>query len=356
MAFPFSDDHLMLRESAQGWLSDWYDGGKKLEQNGQAAGRAAADDWQGFAVEQGFATVAIDEAYGGAGLGRLGAVVLLEETGRVLFNAPFAASAAATVELVSRLGDEALKASLLPRLAAGAVGIILDGRDTLSFAEGKISGACSRCLDTELADFYLIAIAQGEAVALFEIAANAPGLSAEAETRVDISKYYAGLRFDGVAAAACLSVAAQDFQRALIIARGCFAVEAVGAAQQCLDLVLDYGAQRVQFGRAIASYQAIKHRCADLFIEIETARSACYMAAAAEDEAEAYEAALIAEAYARTAFYNVAADAIQLHGGIGFTWDYPLHYFFKRARALLSQNGEIDAAYDALADILEAAE
>jgi alkylation response protein AidB-like acyl-CoA dehydrogenase len=126
------------------------------------------------------------------------------------------------------------------------------------------------------------------------------------------------------------------------------AAECVGGAQKCLDMTLEYAGQRVQFGRPIASFQAIKHRCADMFILIEAARSAVYAAAVASPE-EKTEAAIIAKAYATDAFFKVAGDAIQMHGGIGFTWEYPLHFFFKRARANRSMFGSSARDYERLA-------
>jgi alkylation response protein AidB-like acyl-CoA dehydrogenase len=123
------------------------------------------------------------------------------------------------------------------------------------------------------------------------------------------------------------------------------AAECVGGAQKCLDMTLEYAGQRVQFGRPIASFQAIKHRCADMFILIEAARSAVYAAAVAPPE-DKTEAAIIAKAYATDAFFKVAGDAIQMHG---FTWEYPLHFFFKRARANRSMFGSSSRDYDRLA-------
>jgi len=114
-------------------------------------------------------------------------------------------------------------------------------------------------------------------------------------------------------------------------------------------MTLEYASQRVQFGRSIASFQAIKHRCADMFILIEAAKSAVYAAAVAT-EVEKTEAVLIAKAYATEAYFKVAGDAIQLHGGIGFTWEYPLHLFFKRARANRTMFGVLSEDYKLLAD------
>ncbi|MDG2361070.1 MAG: acyl-CoA dehydrogenase family protein [Hellea sp.] len=127
------------------------------------------------------------------------------------------------------------------------------------------------------------------------------------------------------------------------------AAECIGGAQKCLDMTLEYASQRVQFGRSIASFQAIKHRCADMFVLIEAARSAVYAAAVATDS-EKTEAVLIAKANATEAYFKVAGDAIQLHGGIGFTWEYPLHLFFKRARANRTMFGVLSEDYKLLAD------
>lgn len=349
MAFPFTEEHLLVREAARGWLEDWFANGARLKVLGEEKGCARQSDWHDFAIAQGFAGLMVKEEHGGAGLGRLGAVSVLEEMGRCLFNGPFAASAVSAAYIIERLAPQS---TLAAEIAQGKVVIAVDAR--ILSVDKELSGSIGRVTDTELADTFLIICQDGDHIVGLVVPSDSPNIAVEFEERIDISRSYATVSFNSVNHAERLfNCSRQDIEEVLAITQAMDAAQLVGAAHACLDLVLSYADQRVQFGRKISSYQAIKHRCADLYIQLETARSAVYMAAASEAPA-AYETALIASAYARQAFYDIAADAIQLHGGIGFTWEYPLQYYFKRARASLTIPTTLDATFDALADCLEA--
>lgn len=360
MSFLFGEDHQLIRQSARGWLDDWFAQGQKLAQFETSRGAAQAEDWQQFAIEQGFAAVCVPEAMGGAGLGRLGAVAVSEETGRVLFNTPFATSACLCVEILSAVQTPQAH-DLLSDIAQGHVVTLLDARnlDAREAAPSKpiLSGHLARVCDTEIAQTILVAARQGDQIFLYRADKNHPALSYQAENRIDISRNYSTVRLDGLALSELTlvgAVQAQSFEQSWWMGQAAVSAELIGGGQQCLDMTLSYAEQREQFGRKIGSFQAYKHKCADLFIALETARSACYMAAAETEPQAAYEAALISVAEARTAFYKISAEAIQLHGGIGFTWDYPLHYYFKRARAELHKGGSVEDIYRTLGDVMGA--
>lgn len=348
MNYPFTDDHDMIREAARGFLQDWFDGGKGPEavyQSGKAYHAAA---WQSFAGELGMAGIAIDEAYGGAGLGDLGRVVVMEELGASLCAIPFMSSCGIVTDLIEAAGTDEAKAKYLPKIASGEMrATYSDGHDA---AAKKVMGVCY----ADCADTVFLSRRKGGEIEIIAIEAQTDSLAITPQKTMDPTRSLGLMDWSGVAEAD-IDIIGTTTEAALmeIVQRSfiALAAECIGGAQKCLDLTLEYTGQRVQFDRPIASFQAIKHRCADMFILIEAARSAVYAAAVASEE-EKTEAALIAKAYATDAFFKVAGDAIQMHGGIGFTWEYPLHFFFKRARANRSMFGSSAREYDRLADIV----
>lgn len=358
MAFPFSEDHDMIREAARGFLQDWYDGGKGPERIYQSGTAFDAQAWTGFAKEQGMAGIAIDEDHGGAGLGDLGRVVVMEELGASLCAIPFLSTCAASVDMVSELdlsASNGRQAEWLERLARGqTITTYFDGHDAFVMSGGLLSGSISGVLDGQTAEHFFFTLKNGDALSLFDIPASAKGITVQTEPTLDPTRSFSTVSFEGVRVADCDIIGHISHENLKALQARSFialAAECLGGAQKCLDLTLDYAAQRVQFGRPIASFQAIKHRCADMFILLEAARSATYAAAVAPPE-EKTEAALLAKAYATDAFFKIAGDAIQMHGGIGFTWEYPLHFFFKRARANRSMFGSSTREYDKLADLI----
>ena len=346
MAFPFTEDHDMIRETARGFLQEWYDGGKgpeKVFQSGQAHDPQA---WIGLAKELGMAGVAIDEAYGGAGLGDLGRVVVMEELGASLCAVPFLTTCGIVADIIETAGENSAKAQLLPKIASGELtASYSDGHDaTKKFVTHSVYSGHT--------DLILFSRRVADGMDYFAVASDAAGLVITPEKTMDPTRSFASVDWSQVAESdmRVIGYGSEDRHEKIITQSFiALAAECVGGAQKCLDLTLEYAAQRVQFGRPISSFQAIKHRCADMFILIEAARSAVYAAAVAAPE-EKTQAALIAKAYATDAFFKVAGDAIQMHGGIGFTWDYPLHFFFKRARANRSMFGSSSRDYDRLAD------
>jgi len=352
MAYPFTQDHDMIREAVRGWAQELFDGGKGPERIFKSGNGIDLDAWKSLTTDLGMAGVGIDESYGGAGLGDLGRVVVMEELGASLTSVPFLATCGIVVDLINACGTDDAKVELLPKIAAGELIITYsDGHDALKENGGKISGGVYGAVNAAHADMILMSIRSAGVFELIAIPTDISGLTVTPFKTMDATRNFSEVRLENVAKSEISVVGAMsEFDHHELIVQSFIglAAECVGGAQKCLDLTLEYTGQRVQFDRTIASFQAIKHRCADMYIAIEEARSAVYYAATANPE-DKTEAALIAKATASEVFYKVAGDAIQLHGGIGFTWEYPLHFFFKRARANRSMFGTPNRDYERIA-------
>ncbi len=353
MAFPFSEDHDMIREAARGFLQDWYGGGmgpKRVSDSGIGYDAVA---WQSFAADLGMAGIAIEEQYGGAGLGDLGRVVVLEELGASLCSIPFSPSCTIAADMIAALATDEMKEYWLPKIAAGEIiAAYTDGHDALTMEGGSLSGRVNNVLYAAQADLILMTLRSGDGIQLIGLPRGMSGVSTRAAQTMDPTRSLSDITVDAADISDVIVMGEGSLAACDSLVKNSFiglAAECVGGAQKCLDMTTVYAAQRVQFGRPIASFQAIKHRCADMFVLTEAARSAVYAAAMA-DENDKTEAALIAKAYASDAFFEVAGHAVQLHGGIGFTWEYPLHYFFKRARANRAVFGSSARDYARIAD------
>jgi alkylation response protein AidB-like acyl-CoA dehydrogenase len=247
--------------------------------------------------------------------------------------------------------DEEAKTALLPGIAAGTT------RATLAFTEPngrwdqlgieatavaygdrwKISGIKSFVLDGHTADLILVAACTPAGVSLFSVEGTAPGLTRTPLATMDQTRKQARLEFDSVPGR-LLGTEGSGWDvvsQVLDLAAVALAAEQVGGAQMCLDMSVEYAKTRIQFGRPIGSFQAIKHKCADMLLEVESAKSAAYYAAwcASELNDELASMACLAKAYCSEAFFHASAENIQIHGGIGFTWEHPAHLYFKRAKS-----------------------
>ena len=314
------------------------------------------DTWQRLSGELGLTSVHIPEAYGGQGLGFVELAIVLEEMGRALLCAPYFASVVLAANAILNAGSEDQKHELLPGIAAG------ETVATLAFTENnglwdsagvaltatpaggsyRLSGVKSFVLDGHTADLIVVlARAPGTTgdtgLSLFSVRGDAAGLDRRLLKSVDSTRKLARLTFNGVRGELLgdLGAAAAPVARTLDQAAVCLANEMVGGADHLRQSALDYVMMRVQFGRPIASFQAIKHKCADMLVDVELAKSAAYYAAeaAAENDPELPALASLAKACAADAFMQTAKDTIQLHGGIGFTWDNDTHLWFKRAKS-----------------------
>lgn len=361
MEFAFSDEQEMIRASAEAFLADVSDSAAVRAAMASEAGHDPAL-WQRLCSEMVWPAIHIPEQYGGLGLGFVELAILLEQMGRRLLCSPFFASACLATPALLLGGSEAQKARWLPQLAEGSLTATLayaaDNRQGLDAvqasarAEGEgfvLDGVLRQVIDGHSADLLIVAARGAQGISLFAVEAATPGISRRLKPTLDQTRKLAEVQLEQVyvGADALLGGVGQGgplLERVLQLACAALAAEQTGGAQQSLDLTLAYIQERQQFGRPIASFQAIKHRAADMMLEVECARSAAYYAACAAQEAldaqgdpavaaELPLAAALAKARCSEAFFHCAAESIQLHGGVGFTWEYDPHLYFKRARA-----------------------
>jgi alkylation response protein AidB-like acyl-CoA dehydrogenase len=345
----FTDEHEELRATLRAFLDDHSD--ETAVRAHMASDRGYdASVWQQMAEQLGLAGLVIPEEYGGAGMGYVELLVVMEELGRRLCCSPFLSTAVLATNALLHCAEPTTRKELLVEIAAGRA------LATLAFAEpngrwdvGGISmrarpqgggfaltGSKCHVIDGHTADVILVAARTDAGVGVFRVAGDAKGLVRTPLPELDLTRKLARLDFDATPATE-ISQGDQTaaLERVIALATTALAAEQVGGAQACLDMAVQYAKTRLQFGRPIGSYQAIKHKCADMLVAVEMAKSAAYQAcfAAAADEDDFLEYAALAKAYCSEAFFHAAADTIQIHGGMGFTWEHPAHLYFKRAKA-----------------------
>jgi len=355
--FAFTAEQRDLREMARAFLAERSDS-QQVRAAMESAPGFDPQTWKRIGAELGWPAAAIPESYGGAGMGAVELCVLMEAMGEALLCAPFFASACLAATTLLACGSEAQKRAHLPGIASGeciaALGFSQDcGRwdadgVQLRFRQdggGAILSGALRCVDGHCADLLLLAArAEGshgaEGIALFAVPTHAKGLTRERLPTMDATRCLAALRLDEVRVPADARLGEDEpawpgLQRALQRASVALAAEQVGGAARCLELAVAHAKQRVQFGKPIGAFQALKHKMADMMVQVESARSATYYAACvADDDADALPAAsAMAKAAASDAYTFCAAQALQIFGGVGFTWEYDLHLYFKRARS-----------------------
>jgi alkylation response protein AidB-like acyl-CoA dehydrogenase len=307
--------------------------------------------WARLAGEIGLAGLSLPEQYGGSGYSRADRAAALYEMGRCLLPSPFLASAVLAAETLLATGDEDVLADVLPGLSAGTTLATVAYRETpgddcrpvraaRTGAGWQLTGSRSFVLDGCRTDLLLVPAETDRGVSLFLVdGISAPGLSSRPMRTLDPSRPQARLHFSATPG----RLAGKPGTGALAVRKGvahatiALAAEQVGGAERCLEAAVEYAGTRQQFGRPIGSFQAIKHKCADLLILVESARTAArYAASVSSDSAteqDLYVAAALAGAYCSAAFFTVAAENIQVHGGIGFTWEHDAHLYFRRAKA-----------------------
>ena len=315
--------------------------------------------WQQAGAQLGLQGIAIPERYGGAGFTFAEQAIVLEELGAALYGGPYLASAVLAATALLSASDEAARRELLPGIASGQTVATLafteddgswepeairlaaardgNGPDGTRGSTWLLSGHKSFVLDGHTADLILVVAAAGSGLSLFAVDPGAAGLDRRVLPTLDQTRKLARLEFDAVPGRliGAPGEAGGVLARTLDVAAIALAAEQLGGAQQALDMAVGYAKTRHQFGRPIGSFQAIKHRCADLLLEVESLRSAVAYAAAAvaEDSAEVPVVAALAKAYASDVYFHVAAENIRIHGGIGFTWEHDAHLYFKRAKS-----------------------
>ena len=321
--------------------------------------------WAGLAGQLGLAGLLVPAGYGGAGCGLPEAGVVLQELGRGLVSVPYLSSAVLAVTALLASGDDAAQAELLPQLATGellaAVAVSgpagpADGtpRVTASRSPGGavLDGESLYVVDGHVAGVLLVAARDEEGARLYRVAADAPGLTRTAMSVLDATRHLTRLGFSGVPAHPLgpAGSGAAALGRVLDTAVVALAAEAVGGGEQALDLSVSHAKQRVQFGRPIGSFQAVKHKCADMFVALEGARAALDGALLGPGDPGA--AALVAALQCSAAYTHITTEAIQVLGGIGFTWEHPAHLYFRRARTSAVLFGTETQHRAALADRL----
>jgi alkylation response protein AidB-like acyl-CoA dehydrogenase len=307
--------------------------------------------WSQMANELGLQSLIIPEEFGGQGFSYVELTVVLEEMGRRLLCAPYFSTVALATNTLLHAGDDAAKKELLPQIASGELIATLafteesgkwDESGITMEASGsgdafKLNGTKMFVLDGHTAGLVIVAARTGEGVSLFTVAGDAAGLTRTPLATMDQTRKQAKLEFADVDAKP-LGAAGEGWttlERVLDLAAVALAAEQVGGAQFVLEMAVQYAKDRVQFGRPIGSFQAIKHKCADMLLEVESAKSAAYYAGwcASELNDELPSVASLAKAYCSEAYFHATAENIQIHGGIGFTWEHPAHLYFKRAKS-----------------------
>jgi alkylation response protein AidB-like acyl-CoA dehydrogenase len=350
--FDFSDDQKSLRDEARRFLSE--KAGAKVTRRVLDDAKLSHDEglWRAVA-EMGWIGAAIPEEYGGTGLGRLELCVLAEELGRAVAPIPFSSTVYFFAEALMLAGSEAQKKALLPKIAAGEVigcfalsegpGAPTAQSIQARFDGATLTGAKIPVTDGDCATHAIVVAKEGAGVSLAMVDLNQSGVKRTTLKTLDPTRGHAKLEFKNVKAER-IGAAGQGWELAEAIldrAAVLIAFEQVGGSQACLDMATDYAKSRYAFSRPIGSFQAIKHKLADMYVAIEVARSNAYYGAWAlsTEAAELPFAAAASRAAASDAYYLCAKENIQTHGGMGFTWEVDCHLFYRRAKLLALQAG-----------------
>lgn len=348
MNFAFTEEQDQLRQFVRSFMEDKASESAVREQMETEVGYDAAV-WSQMADQMGLQGMIIPEEYGGQGFTFVELGVVLEEMGRSLICAPFLSGQLAALAIMNS-GDDGAKKDLLPGIASGETIATLaiteeNGKwdesgvtATATESDGwRIAGTKSFVLDGHTAQLMVVAARTDAGVSLFAVDASAEGLSRESLSTMDQTRKQAKITLNN-APARLIGTDGQGWATmttVLDLAAIALAAEQVGGAQFVLEMAVQYAKDRVQFGRPIGSFQAIKHKCADMLLEVESAKSAAYYGlwCAAEMNDELPSVASLAKAYCSDAYFHAAAENIQIHGGIGFTWEHPAHLYFKRAKS-----------------------
>jgi len=358
MDFGFSEEQEMLRQSARDFLA---------KESPMTYVRRMMEDDRGFTDEQwskmadlGWMGLILPEQHGGSGLDFVDMVVVLEEMGRVVLPGPFFSTVILGGVALLEGGTEAQKKDLLPKLAAGKLRVTLaqlepnarwdaDGIQLAAKKDGsgwKLSGTKLFVPDAHTADLLIVAARTtpgsrgADGISLFLVDANAPGVSTSLLKTMDQTRKLCEVTLSDVAVGSdrLLGAVGQGWKLLeRVVDRGKVGIcaEMCGGAQKVLEMSVEYAKVREQFGKPIGSFQAIQHKCANMLVEVESSKSATYYAAwaVANDVPEAPLAAAMAKAYTSDAYRHTAGEGIQIHGGIGFTWEHDMHIYFKRAKS-----------------------
>ena len=366
MNFEFSDEQKQMATQARRYLADKCPSTavRAILEGPEPYDKAL---WKGLA-EMGFLGVVIPEEYGGLGLGYLELCVIAEELGRALAPVPFSSSVMLATEFLLAAGSDAQKSVWLPRLASGdaigtfayaeKAGAVTPKTIQLSAANNRLNGSKTAVPDGDIADFAVVAARTGTSISLYLVDLSAAGVTRTTLDTIDPSRSHARIDFADAAAEPLgasgegLRLISEVFDRAAVLT----AFEQIGGADRALEMARDYALERMAFGRPIGSFQAIKHMLADMYVSATLARSNGYYGAGAlsTGAAELPEAAATARVSATQAFQHCAKNNIQVHGGMGFTWAFDCHLFYRRSNLLSVNLGSLSQWEDTLIQRLRA--
>jgi alkylation response protein AidB-like acyl-CoA dehydrogenase len=350
MNFAFTEEQEELRKTVRAFLDAKSSETAVREQMETVSGFDPAV-WSQMGSQMGLMGIHIPEEFGGMGFSYIELGVVLEEMGRSLLCAPYFSTVVMAANTLMQSGDEAAKKKYLPAIASGETTATLasvepsgkwDESGVTMQAKGSgssftLTGTKMFVLDGHTSSLIIVSARTAKGVSLFAVEGNAKGLTRTALSTMDQTRKQAKLEFADVPAT-LIGTEGKGWEvltrvNDLIVVA--LAAEQVGGAQKVLDMAVEYAKVRVQFGRPIGSFQAIKHKCADMLLEVESAKSAAYygMWCAAEMNDELPSVASLSKAYCSEAYFHAAAENIQIHGGIGFTWEHPAHLYFKRAKS-----------------------
>ncbi|MCY4427551.1 MAG: acyl-CoA/acyl-ACP dehydrogenase [Halieaceae bacterium] len=364
MDFKFTEEQLMIRDTAEAFLAEFSGSAAVREQMAAQPAAYDAELWRRICTDMYWQAIHVPEQYGGLGLGYVELLAVLEPMGRHLLCSPFFATVCLAANALLVAADDRQKAEFLAQIAAGTTATLAwtgaRGQWSVAGVEGVwsrsgedfvLNGQWRFVPDGHSAQLLVIAAREAgsdgeDGISLFVLPADAPGLGREWLPAMDQTRPQARLSCRDVVVPARgllgeAGRAAPLLGKTLDLASIALAAEQVGGAQRVLDMSVEYSRERVQFGRSIASFQAIKHKAADLLLKVESARSAASYAACIAGrallgdagDAELREAASVAKAWCSDAYFLTAGSAIQIHGGIGVTWEYDLQLYFKRSRS-----------------------
>jgi alkylation response protein AidB-like acyl-CoA dehydrogenase len=353
--FAFSDEQEELRQTVRRFLEGKSPSAevRRLMETTEGYDPAV---WKQMGQELGLQGLHIPEEYGGQGFTFVELAIVLEEMGRVLLCAPYFSSVVLAANAILNAGTDAQKAALLPGIASGetiaalaftepngkwdSAGITMEAKgsgDSYTLDGEKMFVIDGHTANVIVVVARLAGTSGTDGIAFFTVDGDAAGLTRTPLATMDQTRKQARLEFSGVTATPIGEPGAgwPALSKTLDQAAVGLANEMIGGAQFVLDMSVEYAKVRVQFGRPIGSFQAIKHKCADMLLEVESGKSAAYYAAwaAAEDNEELPVVAALAKAYISDAYFHCAAENIQIHGGIGFTWEHDAHLYFKRAKS-----------------------
>lgn len=364
MEFAFTEEQLMIRDTAEAFLSEV--SSSEAIRRAMATEQGYEDDmWQRICGEMYWQAIHIPEAYGGMGLGYVELAAMLEQMGRYLLCSPFFSTVCLATNAILLAGNEEQKTQYLGQICEGSLTATVAYTGTNGQWDAQavqatvkkegdhyyLNGTLRYIPDGHTAGLLIIAArtdgSEGEeGISLFAVPAETAGIEREWLPTVDQTRKQAQITLSNVEVDAAALMGEEgkawpQLEKVIQLATIATAAEQMGASQQVLDLTVEYTKERVQFGRPVAGFQAVKHQAADMMLRTEVARSAVYYAACVAEEAikggplagELAEASSVAKSYCSDGFFKNAGDAIQLHGGVGFTWEYDVHLYFKRAKS-----------------------